>query len=75
MGGRTMKNIIYARGLRRGGMASTCGSARADNGRGCRKTEPKVRTYCQGVREEISMVESDRAEKERKDPAPYTPTP
>ena len=33
------------------------------------KSSPSVRQYCQGVLEEISMVASDWAEKERQDPA------
>ena len=39
------------------------------------KSSPEVRQYCQGEHEEIVMVESDWAQKERKDPTPYTPTP
>ena len=39
------------------------------------KSSPKVRQYCQEVHEQISMVESDWAEKEQEDPTPYTPTP
>ena len=67
-----MHITVSTRGLRCGWLTPTCGSAHARIHENVGIWGVYARLCCQGVHEEFSMVELDRAEKELKYPAPYT---